>query len=123
MRSWLLAFIVMGTACGGSALAEGRDLFNAGRYAEAKAKLERIDDGDYRGLDARTRTTYALYRGLVFGALGDRPNAGAWLGLAKQTEEDHPGTLNHDDLVRLKLAEEQYGPLPSTSAPPPSSSR
>jgi|SRR5580658_2092254 hypothetical protein len=115
-----LAFTLLLAACGSGALVEGRTLFDAGRYPEAKHELDRIDSADYRQLDARTRTTYALYRGLVFGALGDRPNAAAWLGLAKQTEDEHPGTLNHDDAVRLKLAEQQYGPLPPTSAPPPS---
>jgi len=119
MRPLVLALVLMATSCGGSALVEGKELFNAGRYADAKAKLERIDDAGYRALDARSRTTYALYRGLVYGALGDRTNASAWLGLAKQTEEDHPGSLGHEDAVRLKLAEEQYGTLPPTSAPPP----
>ena len=115
-----LALSLLCGACGGGALLEGKTLFDAGKYPEAKHELDRIDSDDYRRLDARTRTTYALYRGLVYGALGDRPNAAAWLGLAKQTEDEHPGTLNREDAVRLKLAAEQYGPLPPTSAPPPS---
>jgi hypothetical protein len=119
MRRLALALTVMTAACGGSALVEGKELFDAGKYADANAKLDKIHSGEYGQLDVRTRTTYALYRGLVFGALGDRTNAGAWLGLAKQTEEEHPGTLNHDDAVRLKLAEQQYGPLQPTSAPMP----
>ena len=97
MRKWLLVWMWLSAACGGSALNEGKDLFNAGKYADAKRTLEKLDDSEYRHLDARSRTTYALYRGLVFGALGDHANAVTWLGLAKQTEEDHPGTLNHDD--------------------------
>jgi hypothetical protein len=118
MRPLLFALLLIATACGGSVLDQGRELFNAGKYPDARAKLEKIDSSDYRELDARTKTTYALYRGLVLGALGDRVNARAWLGLAKQTEEEHSGTLSHDDAVRLKLAEQQYGPLPSTSEPP-----
>jgi hypothetical protein len=117
MRTWWLWILL--PACGGSALVSGKELFDAGKYADARTALEKLDDAEYRQLDARARTTYALYRGLVLGALGDRRNAAAWLGLAKQTEEDHPGTLVHDDAVRLKLAEQQYGPLEPTSAPPP----
>jgi len=120
MRQALAAVAVLLVACGGSALEQGRELFNAGRYPEARARLEKMDSEAYRAFDARTRATYALYRGLIFGALGDRTSAKAWLGLAKQMEENHPGSLDPDDAVRLKLAEQQYGTLPSTSEPPPS---
>ena len=120
MRASVLALACLVAACAGNPIEEGRELFNAGRYPEAKAHLDAVREGEYRELDARRRTTYCLYRGLVFGALGDRPNAAAWLGLAKQTEEQYPGSLNHDDVIRLKQAEQQYGPLPNTSEPPPS---
>ena len=119
MRARFVAWVSLLSACAGNPIEEGRELFNAGRYPEAKAHLERIHGDDYRELDARRRTTYCLYRGLTFGALGDRRNAAAWLGLAQQTEEQYPGSLNPDDVVRLKLAEQQYGPLPNTSDPPP----
>ncbi len=119
MRARLLCVVSLLSACAGNPIEEGRELFNAGRYPDAKSHLERIRGDDYRDLDVQRRTTYCLYRGLVFGALGDRQNAAAWLGLAKQTEEQHPGSLNRDDVVRLKLAEQQYGPLPNTSDPPP----
>ncbi len=118
MRRTLVALAVMLVGCGGSALPQSRELFDAGRYPEAKARLEKVDSEQYRNFDPHTRTTYALYRGLVFGALGDRANARAWLGLAKQMEERHPRTLSADDAVRLNLAEQQYGPLPQTSEPP-----
>jgi hypothetical protein len=111
----LAAFVLLTPGCGGSLLDESKVLFNAGRYSDAKAKLERVAATDYHGFDVRARATYALYRGLVFGALGDRGNAIAWLGLAKETVESHVGALNRDDAVRLKLAEQQYGPLPLTS--------
>ncbi len=119
MRVRLLFMVSMLSACAGNPIEEGRELFNAGRYPDAKAHLEKIRGDEYRQLDARRRTTYCLYRGLVFGALGDRPNAAAWLGLAEQTEEQFPGSLTQDDVVRLKLAAQQYGPLPNTSEPPP----
>jgi hypothetical protein len=113
----LAAFLLLAPACGASLLDQSKDLFNAGRYSEAKVKLERVASTEYQEFDVRTRTTYALYRGLVFGALGDRRNAVAWLGLAKQTEGSHAGALNRDDALRLRLAEQQYGPLPITSEP------
>jgi hypothetical protein len=119
MRARFIAWAALFSACAGNPIEEGRELFNAGRYPEAKAHLERVHGDAYRELDARRRTTYCLYRGLVFGALGDRANAAAWLGLAQQTEEQYPGSLNPDDVVRLKLAGQQYGPLPNTSDPPP----
>ncbi len=120
MRRALVAVAVLIVACGGSALQQGRELFDAGRYVDAKARLEKVDGDTYRSFDPRTRATYALYRGLVFGALGDRTSARAWLGLAKQMQESHPSSLDADDAVRLKLAEQQYGALPPTSEPPPS---
>jgi hypothetical protein len=100
-------------------LDHGKDLFNLGKYSDARTKLDKVGADEYKALDVRTRATYALYRGLVYGALGDRKNATAWLGLAKQVEDSQPGTLNRDDAVRLRLAEQQYGPLQpmSESAP------
>lgn len=118
-RALLVAGVMLLAACGGSALEQGRALFDAGRYAEAKVRLEQVADDAYRAFDPPTKAKYALYRGLVFGALGDRVSAKAWLGLAKQTEESRPGSLHADDAVRLKLAEKQYGDLPPTSEPPP----
>ncbi len=113
----LLTALTALTACGGDPVFEARRLFDAGRYADARKRLEVLGDAEYRSLDARSRTAYALYRGLTLGALGDRKNALAWLGQAKQIEEQNPGSLNPDDAVRLRLAEQQYGPLPSTSDP------
>jgi hypothetical protein len=115
---FLATLPLLGSACGGSVLDQGKNLFDAGRYSDARAKLEELDSSDYTAFDSRTRTTYALYRGLVLGALGDRQNAWTWLGLAKQTEDSHPGTLNRTDVLRLKLAEQQYGPLPPASESP-----
>ena len=106
-------------ACGGSLLDEARHEFDSGQYADAKRTLYKMDMGDYREQDWRKQTSYALLRGLVMGALGDRTEAQAWLGLAKQREEQHPGSLSREDVSRLKLAEEQYGPLPPTTGPKP----
>jgi hypothetical protein len=119
MRSavFLATLALLGSACGGSVLDQSKNLFDAGRYADARAKLEKVDTTDYKAFDPHRRATYALYRGLVLGALGDRLVAGPWLAVAKQTEDTHPGTLNRDDAVRLKLAEQQYGPLPRAQEP------
>jgi hypothetical protein len=123
MRSTTLGIVLalFMPACGGSMLDEGKDLFNLGKYSDARDKLDKVGASEYKAFDVRTRATYALYRGLVFGALGEKKDAAAWLGLAKQSEENHPGALNHDDAVRLRLAEQQYGPWQpmseSTSAP------
>jgi hypothetical protein len=124
-RPWLafvvsLSFSLLAAACGGSLLDEARHQFDSGQYAEAKSTLLQIDSSEYRTQDWRKQTAYALLRGLVMGALGDRTEAQAWLGLAKQSEEQHPGSLSREDVARLKLAEEQYGPfLPTTNARPP----
>src|ERR1700730_5256645 len=116
MRRWALLALAS-LACGGSLLEQAKTEFYAGEYAEAKTTLLRIDANDYQESDARKRTTYALYRGLVMGALGDRVEAVAWLGFAKQTEEAHPGSLDAEDRARLKLAEERFGPLLPTGLP------
>lgn len=119
MSRWVAIFALAFLACGGALLENAQREFNAGQYADAKRTLDGMSDADYRASDARTRTRYALYRGLVMGALGDRSEARSWLGLAKGTEEQFPGSLTEDDRARLKLAEDQYGPLPITAAPPP----
>jgi Tfp pilus assembly protein PilF len=106
-------------ACAGDLLQDARREFDAGQYAEAKSTLLKIDSGEYRAEKPRAQASYALLRGLVMGALGDRTEAQAWLGLAKQTEERYPGSLSREDVARLKVSEEQYGPLlPTTAARP-----
>jgi hypothetical protein len=112
-----LAFALL--SCGGNLLEEARHEFDSGQYAEARRTIFKLDMGEYRAEDWRHQTEYALLRGLVSGALGDRTEAQAWLGLAKQREEQHPGSLSREDTSRLKLAEEEYGPFPPTTGPKP----
>ena len=119
MKRWI-ALGLLAASCAGNLLEEAKNEFSAGDYAQAKATIEKINENDYLKAGARRRTQYALYRGLIAGALGDRTQAVAWLGLAKQTDERYPGSLSEDDRSRLKLADEQYGPLPPT-APGPTS--
>jgi hypothetical protein len=118
MRMRILALLPLLSACAGDPILEGRDLFNAGSYAEAQARLEKVRGDDYKELEVHQKATYCLYRGLVFGALGDRKNAAAWLGLAQETEERYPGSLRREDMVRLRNGDRKYGPLPPTSEPP-----
>ncbi len=117
MRGW--PFLLLASACAGNLLGEAEHEFSAGQYAQAKATIEKIDASEYEQASARRRTEYSLYRGLIFGALGDRKEAVTWLGMAKQTEDQHPGSLGEDDQARLHLAEQQYGPLPVTAPPAP----
>jgi hypothetical protein len=117
-RAWvLLLAAVWSLGCGGSLLEDARHEFDQGQYADAKRTILKIDASEYREQGYREQTEYALFRGLVMGALGDRTEAQAWLGQAKQSEERHPGSLSRDDAARLKLSEEQYGPFLPTSAP------
>lgn len=98
--SCLLAFSL--SACGG-AFAEGKSEFDAGHYPHAKQLFASIE-AESRGYDEPKRAEYALYRGLTLSALGDRAQAGAWLREAQAIEDTRPGTLSHEDALRLKAA-------------------
>jgi hypothetical protein len=88
-------------SCGGP-LSEAKGDFKNGRYAEAKETLVRAET-ESRGWSDQRRAEYALYRGLTHNALGDRAVAVTWLREANAIEGAHPGTLNEDDQVRLRL--------------------
>ena len=104
----LLAFCLALGACGGG-LAEAKGDFRKGRYAEAKTELLALEV-DERSWDDQRRCEYALYRGLVHNALGDRGPASIWLKEARALADAHPGVLGADDLTRLQLALEGLGP-------------
>jgi hypothetical protein len=91
--------------CGGcgSALADGESQFKKGRYPEAKQTFASIED-DAKHYDDTKRAEYALYRGLTFGALGDRVRSALWLREANALDAAHPGSLSADDSRRLKTA-------------------
>lgn len=108
-----LALLVQLAACGGGLSAAKSD-FKKGRLAEAKAALVAMEAESTSWRDAR-RAEYALYRGLVHHALGDRGAAALWLREAKAAEDAHPGTLSDDDRVRMSLALEALAP---DAAPP-----
>ena len=99
-----------------SALSDAKSDFKRGRYADAKATLVRIEP-DSRGWGDGKRAEYALYRGLVHGALGDRAAASMWLREARAIEDAHPGTLSADDAARLRLASDSLGVGVAAPAP------
>lgn len=100
-----LAFVLLVAlhcACGGG-FATAKGDYQKGRYADAKAKLDALEP-DSRLYTGQRRAEYALYRGLVHLALGDRQAAGVWLHEAKVIEDVHPHTLAGEDKARLDVA-------------------
>jgi hypothetical protein len=89
-------------ACGGP-LDEGKWLFDAGRYPQAKQELASLE-GESASWDGPRQAEYALYRGLTYGALGDWARAERWLAVAKAIEDDRPRSLSRTDARRLDLA-------------------
>ena len=100
-------------ACTGG-LGSAKSAYRKGRLDEAKTELVALEAESKAWAPSR-RVEYALYRGLVHLALGDRGAAGVWLREAKAAEDAHPGTLEEDDKARLRLALESEG----GAAPPP----
>lgn len=90
------------SACGGP-LDEGKWLFDAGRYPQAKQELASLE-GESASWDGARRAEYALYRGLTYGALGDWARAERWLAIAKAIEDARPRSLSRTDALRLDLA-------------------
>ena len=78
--------------------------FKRGRLPEAEDKLVALEPR-LPSWDEPQRVEYALYRGLVLHALGDRAQAVVWLRQAK----DHAGLLRDDDRTRLQLALDAIG--------------
>jgi len=107
VRGVVLA-LLLAVGCGGG-LGAARSDFEAGHYGEARERLEKLEPESKRW-SASERARYALYRGLVHHALGDRPRAATWLREAKRLEDARPNTLSADDQTRLGLALEALGP-------------
>lgn len=105
-----LLFTALLTACGGG-FATAKSDYKRGRLAEAKSELIALE-AESQTWSGQKRAEYALYRGLVHHALGDRAAAGVWLKEAKAIEDVHPNTLSGDDKARLDLALESLAPAP-----------
>jgi tetratricopeptide (TPR) repeat protein len=101
--------VALGPWACASPLAQGEAQFKAGRYPDAEetfASLEaRAATSSATSTSAgRDRAEYLLYRGLTYGAVGDRDRARAWLRQAKALENAHPGLLLPDDARRMSVA-------------------
>ncbi len=101
-RFFAALLLVSLVACAGGLKGVKED-FRAGRLPEAKAKLVSLERESWDWSGPR-RAEYALYRGLVHHALGDRALASYWLTEAKKFDEAYPGALDEDDKTRLRLA-------------------
>jgi hypothetical protein len=97
----LLVGSLLLVACS-SGLAGAKTDFNKGRYSEAQKELLAIEPRAAHWSHSK-RAEYALYRGLVHHALGDRASANVWLKEAKAIEDREPHSLSVDDKVRLDL--------------------
>jgi hypothetical protein len=94
-----------------SQLSRARLDFRSARYSEARVALVQLEP-ELQGWDVETQASYALYRGLTHGALGDKLGARPWLRLAKQAYDRDHAVLDADDQTRLKLALEGVDTTP-----------
>jgi hypothetical protein len=111
MRSALLAVLLASLAACAGPLADAESQFAKGQYPEAKQTLASLEN-ESRGWDDAKRAEYALYRGLAYGALGDRARAGVWLREARAIEDAHRGALSAADERRLREALEANDAAP-----------
>ena len=102
----VMVVAALAVACGGP-LARGIGQFDDGHYPEAKQTFASLEP-ESRSWDDAHRARYALYRGLTYGALGDKPRAGVWLGEARAIVLAHPDALAVEDKQRLKAALDTY---------------
>ncbi|HEX8792576.1 MAG TPA: hypothetical protein VF765_16625 [Polyangiaceae bacterium] len=93
-------------ACAGG-LSRGVGQFDDGRYPEAKQTFASLEP-ESRSWDDAHRARYALYRGLTYGALGDKARAATWLREARAIVLEHPDALSPEDRQRLKAGLDTY---------------
>jgi hypothetical protein len=106
MRPTLLLLLPLLLACAG-ALSRGIDEFDDGHYPEAKQTFAALEP-ESRSWDDAHRARYALYRGLTYGALGDKSRAATWLREARAIVLAHPDALAPGDRQRLKTGLDTY---------------
>ena len=106
VRSTFLLLIPLLAACAGP-LSRGIDEFDDGHYPEAKQTFASLEP-ESRSWDDEHRARYALYRGLTYGALGDRARAATWLQEARAIVLAHPAALPPGDRQRLKTGLDTY---------------
>jgi hypothetical protein len=105
VRATVLLLLLL-AGCAGP-LARGIDQFDDGHYPQAKETFASLEPAS-RSWDDAHRARYALYRGLTYGALGDKPRAGVWLGEARAIVLAHPDALTPEDRQRLKTSLDTY---------------
>jgi tetratricopeptide (TPR) repeat protein len=103
-----LAVALLSCACA-SPLAQGEAQFKEGRYPDAEETFASLEaragtSSVTSRWSGRDRAEYLLYRGLTYGAVGDRDRAHAWLRQAQALEDAHPGLLLPDDARRMSVA-------------------
>ncbi len=110
-----LAVALLPCACA-SPLAQGEAQFKEGRYPDAEETFASLEaraatwsatssgTSSATSTSGRDRAEYLLYRGLTYGAVGDRDRARAWLRQAQALEDAHPGLLLPDDARRMNVA-------------------
>jgi hypothetical protein len=102
-RSAIVLSLVL--SCGGATLSSAKSDFAKGRYPQARDELALLEEPS-KAWEPKKRIEYALYRGLVHLALGDRAAAEPWIAQAIELDRANPGALSEDDRTRLGLAKE-----------------
>ena len=101
MRSFVFLVLLL-SGCGG-ALADGKNAFRKGRYAEARTILTELEP-EANTMSGSRHAEYTLYRGLTHLALGNRPATLFWLGEVKRAVDANPTILSDEDTGRLASA-------------------
>jgi hypothetical protein len=93
------------TACGGerAALLRGQTYYEDNQYERALSIWRHLERHE-ASLTPAEFARYAYLRGMTDYRLGFHPDARHWLGLAKVTEQAHPGGLEGAWLPRLEGA-------------------
>lgn len=84
-------------------MTRGMGAYDHARYTEALEALQEAE-GEALRWRGRERARYALYRGLVHLALGDRESTARWLGEAEEAAARDPRLFGDEDTGRLSSA-------------------
>jgi len=109
----VMAIALLAAWAGGCAgpMSQGISDYHRGSYPEAASHLAEAEP-DRAGASERTRTRYALYRGLTHLALGDKESAQRWMSEAKARWDADRGLLDRAEQGRLLAGWEALGHEP-----------
>jgi hypothetical protein len=93
----------LGTACGGSYVSRGADLYEDARYVDAAEVFERTEQRLAQS-PSDERARFGLYRGATYLKLGDAVHAARWLGYARSVLTSEPGALSSSDVALLEAS-------------------